>query len=265
MKYYNRSISEVDGVIKNLQETNKNIVQIDTDQLHAEFDVMYSLKEASLDQLTSNENKITNLEHLKVKVDQIETELQQLKDGHLSLINLSDAFNAKEKGQRIGLETFALRKMFELVLKAANKRLRMMTKRYQLEIETETKGTGEHGLQISVNDIFTGRGRPIQTLSGGETFMASLSLALGLSDIAQSSSQRNIRLDTIFIDEGFGSLDSENGFGALGSVLNTLQENVASSRAVGLISHVDTVKSAVPAGFYVEKTPSGSHIKLLSD
>ena len=67
----------------------------------------------------------------------------------------------------------------------------------------------------------------------------------------------------IFIDEGFGSLDSENGFGTLGDVLNTLQDNIASSRAVGLVSHVDTVKNAVPVGFYIEKTPSGSHVKLM--
>ena len=93
--------------------------------------------------------------------------------------------------------------------------------------------------------------------------MASLSLALGLSDIAQSSSKKNIRLDTIFIDEGFGSLDSENGFGTLGDVLNTLQDNKPLTRAVGLVSHVDTVKNAVPAGFYIEKTPSGSHVKLM--
>ena len=115
---YKRSISEANGVIKNLQESTKNIVQFETDQLQAEFDEKFSLKEASQDQLTSNKNKITFFEGLKVKVDQIETEIQQLKDSHLTLINLSDAFNAKEKSQKIGLETFALRKMFEYSLRS---------------------------------------------------------------------------------------------------------------------------------------------------
>ena len=95
--------------------------------------------------------------------------------------------------------------------------------------------------------------------------MAALSLALGLSDIAQSSSKKNIHLDTIFIDEGFGSLDNEGGFGALDDVLNTLQDDVASSRAVGIVSHVETVKSAVPFGFNIKKTQIGSHIKLLME
>ncbi|OUU31418.1 MAG: hypothetical protein CBB97_00215 [Candidatus Endolissoclinum sp. TMED37] len=255
---YKKSITEANGAVKNLEATIKNIDQIRPERLQAQFVEALSMQEVSQNYLTSNKNKIKNLENLKKNVEQIDTEIQELRDGHLSLINLSTLFNGKEKGQRIGLETFALKKMFELILKAGNKRLSMMTKRYQLEIETETKGNAEHGLEISVNDIFTGSNRPIERLSGGETFMASLSLALGLSDIVQSSSKKNIRLDTIFIDEGFGSLDSET----LEEVLNTLQENIASSRAVGLVSHVDTVKSTVPAGFYIEKTASGSHVKL---
>ena len=90
------------------------------------------------------------------------------------------------------------------------------------------------------------------TLSGGETFIAALALALGLADIVESVSGK-VRLDTIFIDEGFGSLDTENGAGTLDQVLNVLNSLVTQSRSVGLISHVPLVQEAIPNGFYVRK------------
>lgn len=98
------------------------------------------------------------------------------------------------------------------------------------------------------------------TLSGGETFIAALSLALGLSDVVEMSHGR-IRLDTIFIDEGFGSLDIENGSGTLDRVLRVLREIVGRSRAVGLISHVPMVQQAVPNGFSVVKGVDGSRVE----
>ena len=260
---YDRAIERLEYAIDTIKKSTEDIDEIGDEDLKDKYITAQSSFKQEQRSLTDNETIIENLTKLKDKVDECDAEIKELEDNHLSLINLSNAFNGREGSQRVGLETFALRKMFELVLAAANKRLNMMTRRYQLEIKSETKGAAQQGLDISVSDIFTGRTRSIQTLSGGETFMASLSLALGLSDIAQSSSKKNIRLDTIFIDEGFGSLDSENGFGTLGDVLNTLQDNIASSRAVGLVSHVDTVKNAVPAGFYIEKTPSGSHVKLM--
>ena len=155
------------------------------------------------------------------------------------------------------LETFAIAAMFDRVLEAANLRLGPMTSgRYTLEREQDAgKGAGRRGLGIAVFDIHTGRARATSTLSGGETFMAALSLALGLSDVVESVSG-GIHLDAIFIDEGFGSLDSE----ALSQALQTLQDIVGQSRAVGLISHVDTVQQAIPNGFFISKSMSGSHV-----
>ena len=93
-----------------------------------------------------------------------------------------------------------------------------------------------------------------------ETFIAALALALGLSDVVESS-RANIRLDTIFIDEGFGSLDSDGDAGTLEQVLQTLQDHVGRNRAIGLISHVPLVQQAIPNGFWISKTASGSHIE----
>ena len=101
------------------------------------------------------------------------------------------------------------------------------------------------------------------TLSGGETFIAALSLALGLSDIVEMTNGA-IRLDTIFIDEGFGSLDTDNDAGTLDQVLQVLQNIVGERRAVGLISHVPLVQQAVPNGFTVHKGANGSQIEIRS-
>jgi exonuclease SbcC len=108
-----------------------------------------------------------------------------------------------------------------------------------------------------VFDVYTGKTRPPATLSGGETFIAAVALALGLSDIVESVSGK-VRLDTIFIDEGFGTLDTENESGRLDQVLQVLTGLVSQRRSVGLISHVPVVQEAIPNGFYVRKDVRGS-------
>ena len=153
--------------------------------------------------------------------------------------------------------------MFDQVLEAANLRLDPMTSgRYRFERDTvSVGGRSKRGLDVRVHDIETGRAREIITLSGGETFIAALSLALGLSDIVEMTNGA-IRLDTIFIDEGFGSLDTENDAGTLDQVLQVLQNIVGERRAVGLISHVPLVQQAVPNGFTVHKGVNGSQITV---
>ena len=162
---------------------------------------------------------------------------------------------------KIDLETFAIAQMFEEVLAAANLRLGPMTRgRFRLMREIEGRGNASRGLAIVVEDSYTGRPRPTSSLSGGERFMAALALALGLSDVVEST-QGGIRLDAIFIDEGFGSLDSENEAGTLDQVLQTLVDMAGKGRAIGLISHVPLVQQSVPNGFWVTSTASGSWIE----
>ena len=176
------------------------------------------------------------------------------------LRTLAALFNA-DNGQRLDLETYAIGAMFDLVLAAANQRLEPMTRgRYLLERENEGGGRARRGLGIRVFDLHTGKSRPTATLSGGETFIAALSLALGLADVVESASGK-VRLDTVFIDEGFGSLDTENGTGTLEQVLQVLSALAGTSRAIGLISHVPLVQEAVPNGFYVHRHAGGSVIE----
>lgn len=188
--------------------------------------------------------------------------LEKFEQDTAPLRELAAMFNA-ENSSRLDLETYAIGAMFDQVLTAANLRLEPMTSgRYTLEREIEEgRGRARRGLGIRVHDVHTGKTRATATLSGGETFMAALSLALGLSDIVEASAG-NIRLDTIFIDEGFGSLDTENDSGTLDQVLQTLTNLVSQNRAVGLISHVPLVQQTIPNGFYVRKTLTGSNIEI---
>ena len=121
-------------------------------------------------------------------------------------------------------------------------------------------GRTTRGLDIRFHDIQTGCPREISTLSGGETFVAALSLALGLSDIGEMCHGR-IRLDTIVIDEDFGSFDTENDSGTLDLVLQGLEEIVGKSCAVGLTSHVPLVQQAVPNGFSIVTGVGGGRVE----
>jgi exonuclease SbcC len=160
----------------------------------------------------------------------------------------------------ITLQRYVLAALLEDVLAAASHRLRLMSRgRFDLQRATERvdlRAAG--GLDLLVYDAYTGTTRPVQTLSGGESFLASLSLAMGLADVVQSYAG-GIRLETIFIDEGFDSLDPETldlAFQALGELLK-------SGRLVGLISHVAELTELVPARLEITKGKHGSHARLV--
>ncbi|XBQ17390.1 MAG: SMC family ATPase [Oceanicaulis sp.] len=217
-----------------------------------------ALTKATEDRIAAS-NRVEQLEKLRQsledtmrKLDEAEAESGPLRK-IAALANGDNPLNLK-------LETYAIGAMFDRVLEAANLRLGPMTSsRYQLERDTEG-GRGSRGLGVQVFDVHTGKSRGTDTLSGGETFIAALALALGLADVVESASGK-VRLDTIFIDEGFGSLDTENGSGTLDQVLNVLNSLVKQSRAVGLISHVPLVQEAIPNGFYVRKALTGSTVE----
>lgn len=207
------------------------------------------------------------LEHLTKLRDELAESLRKLDEAEAAsgplrrLALLANGTNA----QNLNLETFAIGAMFDSVLEAANQHLSPMTShRYRLERDLEGGGRGRRGLGIQVFDIHTGKARSTATLSGGETFIAALALALGLASVVESASGK-VRLDTIFIDEGFGSLDTENGTGTLDQVLQALSALASQNRAVGVISHVPLVQEAIPNGFYVRKHAAGSSVETRGD
>jgi exonuclease SbcC len=171
-----------------------------------------------------------------------------------AVIQLSNTANGK-----LDFETYAQIAYFERVIRAADIRLKLMSQnRYTLHRKTGSDdGRKRSGLELEVLDAYTGKFRSANTLSGGESFMASLSLALGLSDIVQQSTG-GIRLDAMFIDEGFGSLDAE----VLELAIRTLSEMAGENRLIGIISHVTELRERIDRQIQVEKTVTGSKISL---
>ncbi|MCR2828481.1 SbcC/MukB-like Walker B domain-containing protein, partial [Microbacterium sp. zg.Y909] len=158
---------------------------------------------------------------------------------------------------KMDLETFVLAAELEEIVAAANVRLAEMSAgRYTLHHSDARAARGAaSGLGIEVLDAHTGQSRPPQSLSGGETFLASLALALGLAEVVTARAG-GMRLDTLFIDEGFGSLDADT----LELAMRTLDELRAGGRTVGVISHVEAMKEQLPAQLLVEATPRGPSI-----
>lgn len=167
---------------------------------------------------------------------------------------LSDVANGKNV-HGITFQRYVLRSLLRDVIDAANARLLVMSRgQYQLQPTNErARKNAAGGLDMEVFDEYTGYARPMATLSGGESFLASLSLALGLADVVQSYAG-GIHLDTIFIDEGFGTLDTET----LDMALKALLELQQGGRLVGIISHVEELAERIDARLEITKTREGS-------
>ncbi|RMI35717.1 hypothetical protein EBN03_01055 [Nocardia stercoris] len=158
----------------------------------------------------------------------------------------------------MSLRSYVLAARLEEVAVAGSARLRRMSGgRYEF---VHTDAAGRHGrrggLGLDVRDDYTGAVRPAKTLSGGETFMASLALALGLADVVAAESGGMV-LDTLFIDEGFGSLDSDT----LDAVMGVLDELRSGGRVVGVVSHVDEMRQRIPSRLHVIRDSAGSRLQ----
>ena len=149
---------------------------------------------------------------------------------------------------------------FEEILRAANLRLKKMTgARYELFRITEVgDGRVKDNLEMQVLDYYTGKMRTVKTLSGGECFKASLALALGMSDVIQGYSG-GIRVDTLFIDEGFGALDGES----LEQACQTLMSLTEKDRLIGIISHVPELSEKIEKQIVIKKTNVGSEVEVV--
>ena len=158
------------------------------------------------------------------------------------------------KREKITLETFVQMAYFDRILRRANSRLMKMTNGQYDLIRRKTADSlkSQSGLELDVIDHYNGSERSVKTLSGGESFKAALALALGLSDEIQSSAG-GVQLDTMFVDEGFGSLDEES----LQQALRALGDLSAGNRLVGVITHVAELKERIERQIIVKKDRSG--------
>lgn len=179
------------------------------------------------------------------------------------IYGLSDPAMGGNTGLKgVTFERYVLGAILEEVVVAANLRLKRLSRgRYELQrADLKETGRGHRGLDLAVMDAYTGYARPANTLSGGETFLASLSLAMGLADVIQAYAG-GIRLDTLFIDEGFGTLDPDT----LDVAMETLMELREAGRLVGIISHVPELKSRIDTQLTVARTDRGSTAYFVKD
>lgn len=203
-------------------------------------------------------NLAKTLRELVQSIDAAAAEVATQAEDAAAITRLADTVAGRAPNtMKMDLETFVLAAELEEIVAAANLRLAEMSSgRYTLRHSDAKQARGAaSGLSIEVLDAHTGRLRSPQSLSGGETFLASLALALGLAEVVTSRAG-GIRLDTLFIDEGFGSLDPET----LELAMRTLDELRAGGRVVGVISHVEAMKEQIPAQLVVEATPEGPSV-----
>lgn len=214
-------------------------------QLEAEDKEVYS-------RLSNNKNCLLNIQTYQKKYAAASQELAQMLD-------LAKTANGQLTGKRkLSFERYVQAVYFQQIISEANKRLLLMTEgQYQLLRREEGYGNSQMGLDLDILDHLTGKKRDVRTLSGGESFQAALSMALGLSDIIQRYSG-GVQLDTMFIDEGFGSLDSDSLEKAI-TILNQLSGN---NRLVGIISHVTELRERIDRQLIVKKSANGSTVTI---
>lgn len=217
------------------------------------------LIEAS-DELHKTKEYLANAIQLATDIEKISNEIIELERKCSRIIDLYDLLRGQNQ-LKISFERYLQIEYLEQIIQAANERLKPISNgQYRLIRSDRQEARGKQsGLGLDVYDAYTGQNRDVKTLSGGEKFNASLSLALGMSDVIQSF-QGNIQIDTMFIDEGFGTLDEE----ALNKAIDTLIELQNTGRMVGIISHVSELKEAMPALLEVKKSKEGySHTKFI--
>lgn len=248
----------ITSTIKTLREQQKEIGEIHEEEIRAQ----YTKSTAQKAELTEKRKELFSIQsgnrEIFQKVQKQKEEMTAAEKEYVWIKNLSDTANGNLNGKaKIELETYIQMSYFDRILRRANVRLMTMSSgQYELKRQEQSENRKEKaGLDLNVIDHYNGTERSVKTLSGGETFQASLSLALGLSDEIQASAG-GIRLDSMFVDEGFGSLDEE----ALSQAVKALSGLADGHRMVGIISHVAELKERIENKIIVTKQCSGKGV-----
>ncbi|MDY0269421.1 AAA family ATPase [Trichloromonas sp.] len=258
-KAFEKKLEQLTGAHKQLSEQLQGVARPDLAALVATTAAAKKAKDTTTETWSSLDKRLSLLRDTRKKLDKTAAEMAELDRRYAVVGTLSDVANG-QTGDKISLQRFVLGVLLDDVLIEASHRLQLMSKgRYQLlRKEDRAKGNKASGLELDVEDAYTGKTRPVATLSGGESFLAALALALGLSDVVQAYAG-GIRLDTLFIDEGFGSLDAES----LDLAIRTLIDLQATGRMIGIISHVAELKEQMPLRLDVIADRAGSRVRLV--
>ncbi|MBE6666021.1 MAG: SMC family ATPase [Ruminococcaceae bacterium] len=258
-----KELSSVKGELSSLEKVLDSVCDIDLKKETEERARLTQYLTSAREEMNGANTRLhTNTQCLERISDSAQKAIA-LEEQYRMVNNLSETANGTLSGrEKIMLETYVQMKFFDRILHRANIRLRFMTNNQYELIRHKPKDEyrSQTGLDLDVKDYYNGSVRPVNTLSGGESFKASLSLALGLSDEIQSSAG-GVRLDTMFVDEGFGSLDDES----LKLAINALRELTEGNRLVGIISHVAELKTKIEKQIVVTKELSGgSHCEIIT-
>lgn len=261
LKDYYNEIGQLQSKIETLEGVVQGKEKVDIGQMKKEkcqkiekLDILNASLKILNNKLSNNIKIFDKITYVFEKVKKLEHEVVIYKD-------LSDTANGTISGKkRLDFEQFVQASYFDRVVDSANRRLSYMTdERYQLfRKEGSLKISDQLGLELEVMDYYTGKKRDIKTLSGGESFKAALSLALGMSDTIQEYSG-GVVIDAMFIDEGFGSLDDES----LESALNAIMMLSQGDRVISIISHVSELKARIDKKIIVKKSSCGSSVSIV--
>lgn len=257
IKFFNDNLKLKEGVYLRLKEQCREMKKTDTGSLEGEIrDISESISVLTAERGASS-NKIEKLNAGLERLRFLEKDKSAAEREWGMLDSIYKVLSGKTG--KIPFKSYMLITILDEVLEMSNRRLKVMSKgRYFFVRGDEVEGRGFQGLNITVYDAETGKTRAVTTLSGGEGFVASLSLAMGLADVIQAYCGGR-EMDTIFIDEGFGSLDPDS----LDKAIKTLTEINSSGRLVGIISHVEELKTRFEeCRLEVMKTGRGSKTKF---
>lgn len=254
---YNLALTSAEAVVSELSNKLKDKEYTNLDEFEEKISELKKEEEEEDERLAYLRNALSINTDARDRITALMASGSKLLKKHKVLKNLSDTANGSLNTKaKISFEEYVQSSKFERVLRAANRRMEIMNKRYTLRRRTEAKNLKQRsGLEIDIIDSYTGRARDVKTLSGGESFMASMSLALGVSDII-GAEKRGIDIESVFVDEGFGTLDEE----ALRKALRLLLELSGDTRSVGIISHVKELCDEIEKRIIVTATGSGSRI-----
>lgn len=258
IKVFNEKLNRINSMYEKIVKETEELSTINLDNINEEI----KLKQNALKEIEEKEKKIfARMKHNKDILSSLEriNKIIENREENYRIVGELANIAKGENSQRISFERYMLAAYFDDIIKAANIRLKKMNAgRYELDrIKEKLKGRGQQGLELEVFDNYTGKPRHVKTLSGGESFKASLALALGLADVVQAYSG-GINIDTMFIDEGFGTLDPESLDNAIQCLVNLQNSN----RLVGIISHVPELKERIKTRLEVTAGINGSHVKL---
>lgn len=250
-----KELARLDATVQELKELLENSEPVDTEaQQKRGQELSEEREKAAAEQQDVHTRWITNERALK-NILEMASELTALEEQYTWMRTLSNTVNGNLSGrEKIALETYIQMTFFDRILRRANVRFMAMSGG---QYEFKRRRTAENirsqsGLELDVIDHYNGSERSVKSLSGGESFKASLSLALGLSDEVQRTAG-GIRLDTMFVDEGFGSLDGES----LQQAIQTLSSLSEGNRLIGIISHVAELKEKIDRQLVVTKDKTG--------